>query len=106
MKVVGFVSAVAACLLVMFYVMPNNESEETAEVEPVIETTAEPLNLAETITDDEYLAFLDGDDVVDFIIENEDIELDTEVDGIDDLDEDDAFYYLDEDIDDLYYDEL
>lgn len=98
LRTVGVVASIAACLLVMFSILPINE-ENVAE-ETNVET--EEVNLAETVTDDEYYAFLDGNDVVDFILENEDIEIEEETSE----EEEDVFYFLEEDIEDFYYDEL
>lgn len=102
LKVMGFVTAVAACLLVMFAILPSDDEPVVATIDEV-EELDEQMNLAETVTDDEYLAFLDGDDVIDFIIENEDIEIEDDASSEED---EDVFYYLEEDLEEYYLDEL
>ena len=93
LKVMGFVSAVAACLLVMFTVMPNDEEKETAE------TAVE--NVQEIMSDDELMAYMDEEEIIDFIIENEDIDLE----DASTVEDEDVFYFLEEDIEEYYLEE-
>ena len=90
-KAFGFVSAVAASLLVMFTLFPNQEEAVTAESSN--ETVVE-----EIMSEDELVAYMDEDEIIEFIIDNEDIELDAETSTEDD---EDVFYFLEEDIHNL-----
>ncbi|MCB9222647.1 MAG: hypothetical protein H6582_00610 [Crocinitomicaceae bacterium] len=91
-KIFGFVTAVAACLLVMFTLLPNDvNTSEAAETNATV--------TEETITTDELMAFVDEDHIVDFIIENEDINLEME------STDEDVYYIIEEDIEDYYFEE-
>lgn len=94
MKLIGFVSAVAACALIFFMIQPDNEVE-------IAEVTVESEQVEEEQVES-YLAFLDEDEIVDFLLENEDIEITDELTD----DEEDEYYFLEEDIEELYLEDL
>jgi hypothetical protein len=114
MKVMGFVSAVAACLLVMFLVMPTDD-KELANTNT--ENEVRPLN--ESISDEDLMAYVDADDIIDYILD-ENIEIgnsdensettkvspSTSSSELEDLGDEDIFYFLEDDIDDLYFDDF
>jgi hypothetical protein len=101
LKRLGVVAAVAACVLLIFTVLPNNSDEELT-VEVAIESTDDSEQV-----DEAYLAFLDEDEMIDFLIENDDIDLGDDDDYEDDLySDDDLYYLLGEDIEEYYLEEL
>jgi hypothetical protein len=93
LRILGTIAA-AACLLLAFNLIDKeDEIIQTVQVAASTEEEAE----------DAYLAYLDEDEMINFLIENEDIALeDNELD----LEDEDIFYFLDDDIEDYYYDEL
>ena len=93
LKITGAV-AVAACLLLLFNLI--NSEENAVETENV-------ATYSEEETEDAYLAYLDEQEIVDFLIDNDDIVL--EEDELD-VEDEDIFYFLDDDIEDYYYEEL
>lgn len=97
LRAAGFASAIAACLLVMFYLMPNDGNESD------LSYTSDTTISEDNVSDEELLAYVDGDDILDFIVNNEDIEIDDETTTQED---EDVFYYLEEDIEDLYLEGL
>lgn len=94
MKLVGFVTAVAACALIFFIVQPSEEEEALAETTTEYEVEDENV--------DSYLAYLDEDEIVDFLLENEDIEIGDELTE----EEEDEYYFLEEDLEELYFEGL
>ena len=91
-RFIGYAVAIAASLLILFTVLPKDEvslSDNTSDVK--VETVDE-------FTDEDYLAFIDEDEMIDFIIENEDIEIDESSDE----EAEDVFYLLEEDLEELY----
>ena len=111
LRTFGIVAAVAACALLVFNLTPEDEvaqplADNTDNTE-VFEETDESI-------DEAYLAFLDEDEMIEFLIENDDIELgqsedeevsDSEIDE-DLYTDDDLYYLLGEDIEDYYLEEL
>lgn len=95
LKVIGFASAIAASLLIMFYFLPVDEQTQTSDIEPI--------NAAKTISEEDLLAFVDGDDILDFVLENEDINIESDIQSDED---EDIFYFLEDNIEDLYFEEL
>jgi hypothetical protein len=96
LKILGFVSAVAACLLVFFMLDKSPESNKIAVV-----NTQEQESVDKLIEED-YLAYLDEADLIDFLIENEDITLSTELSD----DEEAVYYLMSDDIEEIYLEEL
>ena len=115
LKRIGIITAVAACLLVVFLILPP-KTNETAKNET--ESTQLPVEEAALSHEDLY-TYVDEHDIIDYILE-EDIELvgttnentttktstQASVDNSDELDEDDIFFYLEEDLDDINIDDL
>ena len=64
------------------------------------ETESTEVSISES--DEAYLAFLDEDELIDFLVENDDIELDTE----DSEDEEDLYFLVDGEIEDFYLEDL
>jgi hypothetical protein len=114
LKLVGFVSAIAACLSVMYLVIPA-ENNQTAQIEIENETLA----VDEAISDDDLLAYIDADDMIEYILE-EKIEIGSTTQNLEiiknsptetssdleELDEEDILYYLEEDFDELYLEDI
>lgn len=115
LKIFGFVSAVAACLLVMFLL--NNNNPANTELSDNVNSAT---STEEEISDEELLAYFDESDLVDYILE-EDIaytldeesttDENTETNNttstdLEDLNEEDILYYLQDDIDDIYLDDI
>jgi hypothetical protein len=110
LRTFGIVAAVAACALLVFNLTPKDEApnvvvDNTVDTEVFEETEDESI-------DEAYLAFLDEDEMIEFLIENDDIELgedeevaDTEINE-ELYTDDDLYYLLGEDIEDYYLDEL
>lgn len=94
MKLIGFVSAVAACALIFFMIQPEDETEFAQ-----ITTDSDQIEEEQV---DSYLAFLDEAEIVDFLMENEDIEITDELTD----DEEDEYYFLEEDLEELYLEDL
>ncbi|MBD3638774.1 MAG: hypothetical protein HUJ25_15580 [Crocinitomicaceae bacterium] len=119
LKVIGFVTAVAACLLVFFLIKPDNTT-------PTADNTQDQNNTenAEPISDEVLMAFVDENDIVDFILEEEidlsenqvEVNLDENTEDknasggtnsdLDELDQDDIYQYLEEDLDNIYLEDL
>ena len=121
LKIVGVIATAAACLLVMFQIVRNNTNEPTDCCdEPVAETAS--------ITDEDLLAFLDEDDIIDYMVDEE-IELTSDVDideisttetsntntpenneessnSLDELDDEDILYFFEDDLDDINLEDL
>lgn len=96
LKILGFVSAVAACMLVFFILDKSPESNEVADID-----MKEQVSVDEFIEED-YLAYLDEADLIDFLVENDDITLGSEL-----SEEEEAVYYLmSDDIEEIYLEEL
>ena len=93
LRVMGFAAA-AACLLLIINLVKSNEE---------IESSTETAVYSEEAVEDAYLAYLDEGEMINFLVENEDIEL--EEDELDTEDED-IFFFLNDDIEDFYYEEL
>ena len=115
LRVVGIVSAAAACLLVMFLLAPPTTDDQMAD-----ELRGVPPK-EEAISDEDLLAYVDENDIIDFILEEEisvedaestieetttETETEEAVDQLDDLDEEDILYYLEDDLDDINLDDL
>lgn len=96
LKLVGFVTAVAACALIFFMLKPTNEGQTLAETVDNEVTETEEQHV------DTYLAYLDEDEIVDFLLENDDIEIANEFTEA----EEDEYYFLEEDIEELYREDL
>ena len=97
LKLVGFVTAVAACALIFFMIQPEDQGQVLAD------TTLSPdTELEEEEKMESYLAYLDEDEIVDFLIENEDIEITEEFTEA----EEDEYYFLEEDLEELYFENL
>ncbi|MFT4600470.1 MAG: hypothetical protein ACI857_000644 [Arenicella sp.] len=107
LKTFGIVAAAAACILLAINLIPVDEEESFTS-----ENTAESDIIEEEEAFDEaYLAFLDEDEMIEFLIENEDIELGDEEGFETDsdeyyYDEDELYYLLGADIEDYYLEEL
>jgi hypothetical protein len=90
LRFISYAAAIAATLLIMFTILPNDENS-VANNEIETETVDE-------FSDEDYLAFIDEDEMIDFIVENEDIEIEESTDE----EEEDVFYLLEEDLEDIY----
>ncbi|MEX1000895.1 MAG: hypothetical protein WDZ35_02150 [Crocinitomicaceae bacterium] len=97
LKIAGFVSAVAACLLLGFFLMPEPETEVIAHNQTEKEDTEESVDA------DYYLAILEEDDLVNFILENKDISVKTE--EVTDNQEE-IYDFLKDDLEELYIENL
>ncbi len=104
MRLVTIISAVAAAILIIFTVI--NFSGPTKENGMANDTTPKdsiPQEVISTEDDyDDYLAYLDEDEIIDYIIENDiEIEDSTEI-----VEYEDYLDFSEEDIEDYYFDLL
>ena len=124
LKVIGVIASAAACLLIMFQLIQFDQTE--------VETPSASTNEQTIYTEEDLLAFVDEDDIVNYIIE-EDVELSNEImiddlvgeddsnqkektnqtttdtssdTDLDELNDEDILYYLEDDLDDINLDDL
>ena len=113
LRVVGIISAAAACLLVMFLLKPEDTNVEVASTETEMSSESE-------ISDEELLAYVDENDIIDYILDEEiEIEetsatestnessIETEsTEQLEDLNDEDILYYFEGDLDDINIEDL
>lgn len=91
--------SIAACIMLGLFIF--NQKETTLKIDNLsAETESTEVSISES--DEAYLAFLDEDELIDFLVENDDIELDTE----DSEDEEDLYFLVDGEIEDFYLEDL
>jgi len=103
LKTVVIITAIAASFLLLFILNTNSQNPNVANKEQP-KTLIDSIQTIETTTinqDDEYLAYLTEDDLIDFIVDNQ-IEVDENVFDLVD-DEDDLFDEVESEIEDYYY---
>lgn len=101
LKNISIAASIAACLMLGFFLFNTNENNE---IQSIASTQLEENETELTESDEAYLAFLDEDEMIDFLIENDDIDLD---ESSDEKDLSDDFYYLvDGEIEDFYLEDL
>lgn len=120
LKIVGVITAAAACLLVMFFLVPPKDTDNVAQT-----NVQEPIEEVVNISDEDLLAYVDEDDIIDYILE-EDIQVmesdtkeeesnittddntveDSNDEQFEDLNEEDILYYFEDELDDINLDDL
>ena len=105
MKSVIWMTAIAACLVIGFFLIPDSQDDKGLKADTDTEVKSESSNLIEN---EVFLAMMDEDDVVNFLIENEDISLEntSKTSSEDYYDDEELYYYLEEDLEDLYLEDL
>ncbi len=104
MRLVTIISAVAAAIAIIFTVINfSGPTKENGVAYDEIPKDSIPQEVISTEDDyDDYLAYLDEDEIIDYIIEN-DIEIE---DSTEMVEYEDYFDFSEEDIEDYYFDLL
>lgn len=100
---ISIVTSIAACLIIGIFIFNQEDTIETDTNIVVAESESNESVLTES--DEAYLAFLDEDELIDFLIENEDISLNETTDEEEDITED-LYFMVDGEIEDFYLEDL
>lgn len=115
LRIAGIIGTAAACLLVLFLVNKKDKEQKIAENDAIHSNTPPIVYSA-----DELLAYVDETDIIDYMVEenidfSEDevpetaTKADTDQkshDELDDLNKADILYYLEDDLNDIYIEDL
>ncbi len=102
LKNIVIVTAIAASFLLLFVLNTNTQNSNVAKDEQSIPKSQKLSGSTQTIEmnqDDEYLAYLSEDDMIDFIVDNQ---IDENIVDLSDG-EDDLFDEVESEIEDYYY---